>query len=54
MKGHMPKRGHEHGGIKGSKKGIKHGHAGRQLSETEHDSRMDYERPEHPAFPQGE
>lgn len=32
--------GHEKGGIKGSKKGIKNSFAGRHLSETEHHARM--------------
>lgn len=39
QKGNMP-QGSERGGIKGSKKGIKHSFAGRNLHETEHHSRM--------------
>ena len=47
--------GQEKGGIKGSRKGIKHGHAGRHLHETEHHDRMEHEVGEHEAYPtQGE
>ncbi len=35
--------GHENGGIKGSKKGIKNSFAGRHLHETEHHERMGHE-----------
>ncbi len=36
------KSGHEKGGIKGSKKGIKNSFAGRHLHETEHHNRMEH------------
>ena len=39
---------------KGSGKGIKHGHAGRQLHETEHHERMEHEVSDHPANPSGD
>ena len=46
--------GHEKGGIKGSKKGIKHSFAGRHLHETEHHGRMKHEVGTHSAFPSHE
>lgn len=47
----MSGKGHEKGGIKGSRKGIKHGYAGRKLRETEHMDRMKYSEGSHQAFP---
>lgn len=43
-------------GISGNKgaKGIKHGHQGRNLQDTEHHDRMEHEIGEHSAFPSGE
>lgn len=47
-------KGHEKGGIKGSKKGIKHSFAGRHLHETEHHTRMGHELGEHDGYPSHE
>ena len=47
----MKHSGHEKGGVKGSRKGIKHGMAGRQLHETEHHDRMNHEVGSHEAYP---
>ncbi len=44
-------KGSEYGGTKGSRKGIKHGQAGRHLHETEHHDRMKNEVGSHSAYP---
>ena len=47
------KKGSEKGGVKGSKKGIKHVLEGRHLENTEHHGRMSHELGTHDAFPGG-
>ena len=48
-------KGSERGGIKGSKKGIKHSFAGRNLHETEHHDRMQHQtEPEMGGFHDGD